>query len=379
MDAVFAIGSNGSGQLGIGHKEDVSVPKQALFHPAPPSSPVVKVAAGGNHTLLLCQAGELYWSGDHSTGACGLGPGLNAPGFQKVRLTRERERDGEGNNADADADADADGDIGPVALAAATWQASIIVARDDAGKRTRVFSFGIGTKGELGLGELIVRSPLAARVSDFPPPGTEVVDLSACMEHAVAVLDNGDAYGWGNCRRGQAGAPGAVLHAPRRIEGVGFRVARAVCAKEATCLLGEPESGSICVLGSDKWNLRSRAPSTVSPWTDVGASWGNFYVLNKDGSLVAWGRDDHGQLPPPELPTLARIAIGSEHVVALSEQGDVVAWGWGEHGNCGPQVEDNIVRGRWNVIASSKFIPPGCRINTVGAGCATSWICIQST
>jgi len=31
MATVYAIGSNGSGQLGIGHKEDVSVPKQVLF------------------------------------------------------------------------------------------------------------------------------------------------------------------------------------------------------------------------------------------------------------------------------------------------------------------------------------------------------------
>jgi protein ATS1 len=30
MVTVFALGSNGSGQLGIGHKEDVSVPKQVV-------------------------------------------------------------------------------------------------------------------------------------------------------------------------------------------------------------------------------------------------------------------------------------------------------------------------------------------------------------
>ncbi|KAL7918303.1 regulator of chromosome condensation 1/beta-lactamase-inhibitor protein II [Trichoderma austrokoningii] len=360
MDAVYAIGSNGSGQLGISHKEDVSVPKPVLFHPEQPSSRIVKVAAGGNHTLLLTESGSLYWSGDAASGACGLSPFPNVPVFLEARLSKDEP-------------------VGEIALVAATWKASVIVTRDEQGRRNKVFSLGIGQKGELGLGELIVRTPSATRVKDFPPAGTEVVDLSACMGHVVAVLDNGHVYGWGNCRKSQIGEPGAVIYSPRRVEGIDFKVVRAVCAKESTCLFGEAESGNLRVLGSDKWGLTSDAPSTAVPWKDVGASWGNFYILGRDGSLTAWGRDDHGQLPPPNLPSIDKIAIGSEHVVALSTAGDVLSWGWGEHGNCGPQVENNDVKGRWNVIASSKHIPPESKIDNIGAGCATSWISITSS
>lgn len=361
MTSVFAIGSNGSGQLGITHKEDVSVPKPVSFYPSPPSaplpsSPIVTIAAGGNHTLLLTEAGQVYWSGDSSTGACGIGPLTNLPAFQEVKSTTEEE-------------------VGDVALIAATWEASIVVAKDDVGQRTKIYSFGVGIKGELGLGELIVRTPSETQLKGFPPPNTEIVDLHACMSHVVCVLSNGDAYGWGNCRKGQIGEPAAVVHTPRKIE-VGFKVVRAVCCKEVTCLFGEADSGEMQVMGSDKWKLRSGAPSKASAWKDVGAGWGNIYILTKEGGLNAWGRDDHGQLPPPNLPPLKSIAIGSEHVVALSESGDVLSWGWGEHGNCGPQVENSDVKGRWNIIASSKFIPPGSSIDTIGAGCATSWICI---
>lgn len=363
MEAIFAIGSNGSGQLGITHKEDVSVPKPAVFHPNPPEFPIIKIAAGGNHTLLLSQSGKLYWSGDSTSGACGLAAVPSVPVFQEARLTKG---DGDGE------------EIGQIALIAATWESSIIVARDGDGKNIKVFSFGVGMKGELGLGELIVRTPSATQIKNFPPPETEVVDLAACMGHVIAVLSNGDAYGWGNCRKSQAGNPGAVINVPRKIEGVGFKVVRAVCAKESTCLFGESSSGNIRVVGSDKWGLISKAPATASPWIDVGAGWGNFYILKRDGTLEAWGRDDHGQLPPPNLLPLKKISVGSEHVVALSESGDVLSWGWGEHGNCGPRVEDNNVKGRWNVIASSKFIPPGSQIDSIGAGCATSWICITS-
>ena len=350
MDAIFAIGSNGSGQLGIGHREDVSVPKQVHFAPTP-SSPIIKVAAGGNHSLLLTQSGQLYWSGDPASGACGIASESSTPLFQEVHLSKDSERQTE--NID---------------LVAATWEASFVVARDRDGKRTKLYSFGSGMKGELGSGEFIVRTPTATLFKDFPPTGTEIVDLAACMGHAVAVLSNGDAYGWGNCRKSQIGDPGAVVHSPRKIDGIGFKIARAVCAKESTCLLGEPESGNIRVLGSDKWELASKAPATAPPWIDVGASWGGFYILRKDGCLQSWGRDDHGQLPPPNLPRLDKIAIGSEHAVALSVDGEVLAWGWGEHGNCGPQVEDNDVKGRWNIIASPKFMPPDCQINCIGAG-----------
>ncbi|KAF4911650.1 RCC1 repeat-containing protein [Colletotrichum fructicola] len=363
MSVLFAIGSNGSGQLGIGHKEDVSVPKQAIFYPDEPESPVVKVAAGGNHTLLLTEGGQLWWSGDATSGACGLTSTAETQGpvFQKIQLSK----DGGENNA-------------TTALVAATWEASVIVQKDGEGKATRVYSFGAGLKGELGLGELLVRSPSATLFKEFPQAGTEVVDLAGCMGHVIAVLSNGEAYGWGNVRKAQAGSPEAVVHSPRKIEGVDFKVTRAVCGKDFTCLFGAPDSGKLLVLGSDKWSIKSSAPESVPEWQDVGASWGNVYVLKKDGELLAWGRDDHGQLPPPSLPKLSKIAIGSEHVIAFTDKGDVLAWGWGEHGNCGPQVENNDVKGRWNVIASSRFIPPGSKITGIGAGCATSWVTITT-
>lgn len=360
MNALFALGSNGSGQLGIGHQEDVSVPKPAHFHPAPPDAPIVQVAAGGNHTLLRTAAGQVFWSGDSATGACGLGPRTDVPVFQEVRLVQDGGRT----------------TIGRVSFVACTWEASFLAAQDAAGRTTALYSFGVGTKGELGQGELMVRTPSATAFKDFPPADAEIVDVSAGMGHVVVVLSNGDAYGWGNCRKGQAGAPEQVLYAPRKVAGLPFKVTRAVCAKESTAFFGAHASGHLAVLGSDKWSLSSGKPAEVPRWADVGASWGNIYILGADGTLLGWGRDDHGQLPPPNLLPLSKIAIGSEHVVAYAKGGDVLSWGWGEHGNCGPKVENNDVKGRWNVIASSKYIPEDSQIASVGAGCATSWVCI---
>lgn len=357
MAALYALGSNGSGQLGIGHSEDVSVPKPVLFKNACPDG-LTHIRAGGNHTLL--SSGTLHCSGDSSTGACGLKP--DATGveshFDEAHLFSE-------------------GSSKPrAAFCAATWEASIVVLQDENGRATRVHAFGTGNKGELGLGELIFRSSKAQLIKNFPPDGTEVLGLAASMSHVVVVLDNGDVYGWGSGRKGQLGQPEEVVHSPRKIEGVNFKVLRAVCGREFTCLLGEKGAGEHAILGSDKNGIRSTAPQNVAGWKDIGSTWGSIFVLHNEGHISCWGRDDHGQLAPQGLPPLSQIACGSEHVLGLTVDGDVLAWGWGEHGNCGPNTIEGDVKGKWNVIASSKYLSAGTKISTIGAGCATSWIYI---
>ncbi|CZT05428.1 hypothetical protein WAI453_005027 [Rhynchosporium graminicola] len=360
MSVIYAIGSNGSGQLGIGHKEDVSVPKPVLFNPNTIINQVTQVQAGGNHTLLLA-SGKLYCSGDHTAGACGLLPNgkiLNTH-FHQVQLDTEEVKH-------------------QVVFCAATWEASIIVLQDDTGHAMKVYSFGTGKKGELGQGELLFRSSKAQLINEFPPNGLEVVDLAASVSHVVAVLSNGEVYGWGNGRKGQIGQPEGTIHAPRKITGLDFKVVRAVCGREFTYLVGEPEAGEHLVLGYDKWSVNKLAPQAVPGWKDVGATWGSIFVLQQVGKLLSWGRDDHGQLTPPGLPPIEQIATGSEHALALTNDGQVLAWGWGEHGNCGPSTTNGDVKGMWNTIASSQYLPPDSKISSIGAGCATSWVCIST-
>lgn len=365
MDGLFALGSNGSGQLGLGHKEDVSVPKQVQFNQAPHADPITSVAAGGNHTILITASGDAYWSGDYTNGCCGIVEAeekVNArPVFQKLCLV------GSDNT---------DPGRSRITHAACTWDKTILVVSGENRQATTAFTCGDT--------ESSGRTPTI--IPDFPPAGTTVTSLAAGFRHAVVVLDNGDVYGWGNGRHGQLGqledgvGPRALVTKPRKIDGVPFKAVKAVCCQYTTCLIAEPGDGRILVLGADKWGLKSQAPPEVPSWKDVTACWGSIYVLKRDGTLVAWGRDDHGQLPPPGLPEISQITAGSEHVVALTEASEVVAWGWGEHGNCGPHTDEKFgdVKGRWNVLASVKNLPEGSSITAIGAGCATSWINIMT-
>ncbi|KAK1751605.1 alpha-tubulin suppressor protein Aats1 [Echria macrotheca] len=349
MQQLFALGSNGSGQLGIGHREDVSVPKPV---PLPPASSVTTIAAGGNHTLLLTSDGTLFGAGDATSGAIGSSPSDSQ--FHQLATAS------------------------PVTHIAASWTASFFTTGSPP---TALYALGTGLKGELGLGQLIIRTPSASLVPNFPPQGTHIVDLSASMAHAVAVLSDGSVWGWGAARKGQLGpVPGneAVVYSPRKIDGVSFAVTRAICGKEFTCLFGTTDDGKMMILGSDKWGVQTKAPAAtkISGWKDVGAGWSNVYVLCGDGTVVSWGRDDHGQMVPQDLSKAAKIAIGSEHALSLSDDGEVTAWGWGEHGNCGPG-EAESGKGQRGVIASLKYAPKGSKITTIGAGCATSWVAID--
>ncbi|KAI1497775.1 regulator of chromosome condensation 1/beta-lactamase-inhibitor protein II [Biscogniauxia marginata] len=369
MDGLFALGSNGSGQLGLGHKEDVSVPKQVQFACEAPKDMITKIAAGGNHTIILTASGKAYWSGDSTSGSCGIVSNSkeDLPQFNELVISKSEP-------------------LGPIVHVACTWDLSVLVLEDDHGKATRVYACGFTENGGIQpiADAASKREPVLLK--DFPPSGTEVKDIAACFRHVVVVLDNGDAYGWGNGRKGQLGrledsndSNPAVYQSPRRINDIDFKVAKAVCCQYTTCLIAEPGDGRILVLGADKWGLKSEAPVEVPSWKMISASWGGIYILKRDGTLISWGRDDHGQLPPPNLPVLSSIVAGSEHVLALTEDGDVLAWGWGEHGNCGPQTEKSgDVKGRWNVLASLKNLPEGTEITTIGTGCATSWIYITA-
>jgi len=349
---IYALGSNGSGQLGLGHEDDVSVPTPLQLPAGIEQHQVRRITAGGNHTLLVTEASDVYASGSNADGQCGFGNNkVQSLYFQKVRLSTELLHDV------------------VVDTCAATWNASVFAT--DRG----VLVCGTGTKGELGLGNGVATAPEPILIPDFPSPDLEIVDLVACMGHVVAVLSNGDAYGWGVGRHGQLGEPYEDSWAPRKIQGVPFKVAGAVCGKDFTCLFSSSEEGDFLMLGPskrDRYNIRESVPKTLRGWKSVSASWGSIFVLMPDGLLQGWGRNDHGQLPPSNASKVVSMAAGSEHVIAISPGGGVSAWGWGEHGNCGLPLDSKCdVKGHSNTF---ELPSPG---TAVWGGCATSFVVLS--
>ncbi|MCJ1254510.1 hypothetical protein MMC24_002325 [Lignoscripta atroalba] len=351
---LYAFGSNGSGQLGLGHITDTSSPqecKATLGWEKVPGIPL-KVAAGGNHTLILYSSERVY-AGGASHGHTGQVRSIPvATSFSEALLSSDKSH--------------------RIKFCSAMWEASVVVTTDD-----RVFTCGSGAKGELGRGMDLIQVQKAQnplKFSNSLPKGATIVDLAGSVSHAVIVLSNGDVYGWGNGRKGQLGETAGIIWEPRKIQGLGFKVNRAVCGREFTYLVGDAKEGRHTILGSDKWDIKSTAPEAVPDWKDIAASWGSIFVLKESGQIVSWGRNDHGQLASHVMPPVMKMAVGSEHVLVLTQDRRVFAWGWGEHGNCGGEIDkDGDVKDRCNEI-SIPDTERSTEIVGIGAGCATSWI-----
>lgn len=348
MSRVFSFGSNGSGQLGIGHLEDVSEPREVKIPSETKECSVISVAAGGNHTVILCSDGHAYASGDNSDGRCSLA--------NHATMSKEMARVGFPDETDISKER--------IEFCSATWEATTFVLKD-----SKVYSCGTGNKGELGLGETITQARTPQLIRDFPPAGIKIQDIASCMSHTIVILSDGTAFGWGNGRKGQLGLPRCNKWTPHIIDDVPFKAHSAACARDFTIIFSGPSDGCYAFFGMDKYSMQNSLPAKLPYWIKICASWSAIYVLLQDGQVVSFGRNDHNQLTPRQSRAFSDIAAGSEHVLGKTVDGKVLARGWGEHGNCG-DVNNQDDQGWIN-------IPVLGRVSGLAAGCATSWIIID--
>lgn len=259
--SVYAFGSNGSGQLGIGHCDDVAKPTPVIFDhssPQPADAVAVKIVAGGNHTLLRFSSGAVYAAGSNEDGRCGLpvsdAKGLSADEdsktahvpesvdnkcfttFRRVRFICHPASATGGKEEVVDRFLDI----------SATWSASFFLTSSG-----EVYAAGTGYKGELGLGympqsasvsqasdtssEILITHAATPMRLSIPPSQSSssqvessesaayndsdtIVSLVSGVNHTIATTSQGQTYGWGNGRHGELGTPKQnIIALPRHI------------------------------------------------------------------------------------------------------------------------------------------------------------------
>lgn len=341
---LHVFGSNGEGQLGIPAAEIIDVPTEASG--TMPLEDITAIRGGDNHTLFLCKNGAVYGVGDNRKGQLSsMGHELQIQTFQRVYCD--------------------------ASFIAASCESSAYVTKDESGDSC-IYTEGTGQWGELGCEEQTGPTKSTRISKSFPDA---ILDFAAGVWHYVTILDNGSVYGWGKARLGQLGnSLTGKITTPTKIEDIPFKPVKAVCGKDFTYMVGEPSRGEHILLGKDKFNIISDMPANVQGWKNVGATWHAIFILFEDGTLTAWGKENMWQLLPPDLPRLDKIAVGSDHVLAVTVDGQLISWGWGKHGNCGNltkiknDIKNDMVSGFWNEIEI-----PG-EIEMIGAGFCTSFI-----
>ncbi|MBV1853736.1 RCC1 domain-containing protein [Catellatospora tritici] len=220
-----------------------------------------------------------------------------------------------------------------------------------------VKSWGIGANGELGNGQ----------TQDFPVPGsvadlTGVKAISAGGFFSLALLDNGTVMSFGRNNVGQLGdgtttaqpLPVAVIGLPRKAVAISAGVDHSLALLDDGTVWAWGGNGHGQLGNGTTSNQPQATPIAVTGLTGVkvkAISAGFTFSLAAlgDGSVRAWGDNDHGQLgnnsttdssSPVAVAGLAGVKVkavsaGDDYSLALLTSGRVKGWGFNANGELG--------------------------------------------
>ncbi|UJR38108.1 hypothetical protein I4U23_030788 [Adineta vaga] len=152
---VYAIGLNSHGQLGLGHAKDCrfATPITCLR-----GSPIVHIACGAYHSLIVSKSGTVFSCGLNSSGQLGLGDTDTREWPSNVKALQQQK----------------------VTYAACGEKHSVIITIDGG-----VFSFGAGMHGQLGHNS-INDELLPKKISELM--GSEVSQITCGRSHTAIFL-----------------------------------------------------------------------------------------------------------------------------------------------------------------------------------------------
>jgi len=228
-----------------------------------------------------------------------------------------------------------------------------------------VMAWGENGVGQLGDGSEI-SSPVPVPVSGI----SGAVAIAAGSRFNMALLQNGTVVAWGANGSEQLGVPGlyqpedcfanyeGCSHVPVAVGGLSGVRSIAAGGGHALALL---ENGTVMAWG-ENWRgqlgngTESRSSAVSAPVSglsgvrQIAANYEQSLALLDDGTVMAWGGNEHGQLgtgtlvnsplpiPVSGLSEVAAVAAGGKQSLALLSNGTVMAWGDNEWGALGTEV-----------------------------------------
>jgi ricin-type beta-trefoil lectin protein/regulator of chromosome condensation (RCC1) repeat-containing protein len=257
------------------------------------------------------------------------------------------------------------------------------------------WAWGANTRGQLGDGTTTDRSaPVVVQRAGAPLSGVKT--LAAGFYHRLALMEDGTVLAWGSNAHGELGdgtttdrsTPVVVQKEGAPLTGV------KTLAAGTSCSLALMEDGTVLAwglnasgqLGDGSTTDRStpvvvqRAGAPLTGVKTLAAGHGYSLALLEEGTVLAWGRNDRGQLgdgttTDRTMPVVVQragaplsgvktLAAGAYHGLALLEDGTVLAWGLNAHGELG----DGTTTDRSTPVAVQKDGAPLTGVKTLAAG-----------
>jgi alpha-tubulin suppressor-like RCC1 family protein/subtilase family serine protease len=288
-----AWGSGSCGQLGA-NNNTTSLTAIAVLTPASSlaGKTITAISAGGEHSLACCADGSASAWGDNRYGQLGNNDPLDFPTPVAVTTTGVL--------------------AGKTILMMAAGQTHSLALCSDG----TLAAWGGNSDGQLGNGTTTNSAIPQAVTTTGVLSGKTVVAVAAGQSHSLALCSDGTVAAWGYGYYGQLGNSATL-------------------------------SSTVPVLVSTSGILSAKTPIAIAAGAD------HSMALCSDGTVVTWGENNNGQLgigsltnssapvaintagTPLANRTVARIAAGGDHSIALCADGTLATWGDNAYGQLG--------------------------------------------
>lgn len=237
---------------------------------------------------------------------------------------------------------------------------------------------------------------------ESPPDNRHIIAIGAGWMHALALRRDGSVIAWGQNSQGQTDVPAGLVGNTRgRIirrsayhpgilgrHTIYYSVAGAFggSATGTRTVVVRDTTPPVITLNGDNPMIITNAADYVEPGAtatdlcagvaDIAGGWYHNLALKSDGTVIAWGRNNQGQLsipaaatntvavagggpysaslqaaghvlvngfagpmwgdptPPADATNLVAVSVGGAHFLGLTATGDVRAWGYNAYGQC---------------------------------------------